>query len=54
MLGKLYESIRKKLFSYHTTYGATDMLTTGRPDQYSTDLGSPRLRAVVKALVAVL
>jgi hypothetical protein len=36
------------------TYGATDMLITGRPDQYSTDLESPRRRAVIKALVAVL
>lgn len=35
------------------TYGAMEMLTIGRPDQYSTALESPRLRAVIKARVAV-
>jgi hypothetical protein len=35
------------------TYGAMEMLTRGRPDQYSTALESPRLHAVIKALVAV-
>ena len=34
-------------------YGATEMLTIGLPDQYSTALGSPLRRAVIRALVAV-
>lgn len=35
------------------TYGASSILTTGRPDQYSTDLASPRREAVISARVDV-
>lgn len=49
-----YEDMKSGYQISWWTYGATDMLMIGLPDQYSADLESPRRRAVIKALVAVL
>lgn len=45
--------IRSLIADGPTTYGARATLTTGRPDQYSKNLESPRRRAVVMARIDV-